>query len=174
MNTTRVRRSSLGHYGTSAMVAVATADADRPAPLSGAVRTGRGEQAKDQATLKDAQRDLARYAAIVSNQLAVTRRQHDTQRATVQQGEAAVQSDQVQIDAAKLNVAYCEITSPIDGITGCGSSISAISCRRVRRLRSSSPRSSQSMCRSRFPNGISTASGSDRAASVVGSGVQWR
>ena len=69
MNTTRVRRSSLGHYGTSAMVAVATADADRPAPLSGAVRTGRGEHAKDQATLENAQHDLRE--AIVQHPLSV-------------------------------------------------------------------------------------------------------
>ena len=55
---------------------------------------------------------------IVNNQLAVTRQQYDTQRATVEQDEATVQSDQAQIDAAKLNVAYCAITSPIDGITG--------------------------------------------------------
>jgi len=36
----------------------------------------------------------------------------------VKQLEATVRSDQAQIDAARLNVAYCLITSPIDGITG--------------------------------------------------------
>jgi multidrug efflux system membrane fusion protein len=50
--------------------------------------------------------------------LAATRQQYGTQRATVQQLEATVQSDQAQIDAAKLNVAYCSITSPIDGTAG--------------------------------------------------------
>ena len=59
--------------------------------------------AKDEATLENAQRDLARYAAIVNNQLAVTRQQYDTQRATVAQDQATVQSDQAQIDAGKLN-----------------------------------------------------------------------
>jgi len=68
--------------------------------------------------IENAQRDLALYAAIVGNQLAVTRQQYDTQRTTVQQLEATVESNQPQIDAAKLNVAYCSITSPIDGITG--------------------------------------------------------
>ena len=47
----------------------------------------------------------------------MTRQQYDTQRATVAQDQAIVQSDQAQIDAAKLNVAYCEITPPIDGVT---------------------------------------------------------
>ena len=50
--------------------------------------------------------------------MAATRQQYGTQRATVQQLEATVQSDQAQIDAAKLNVAYCSITSPIDGTAG--------------------------------------------------------
>jgi membrane fusion protein, multidrug efflux system len=89
-----------------------------PRPYQAQLEQAEANKAKDQATLENAQRDLARYAAIVSDQMAVTRQQYDTQRATVQQDEAAVQSDQAQIDAAKLNVAYCEITSPIDGITG--------------------------------------------------------
>jgi membrane fusion protein, multidrug efflux system len=89
-----------------------------PRPYQAQLEQAEANKAKDQAALENAQRDLARYAAIVSNQMAVTRQQYDTQRATVQQDEAAVQSDQAQIDAAKLNVAYCEITSPIDGVTG--------------------------------------------------------
>jgi membrane fusion protein, multidrug efflux system len=89
-----------------------------PRPYQAQLEQAEANKAKDQAALENAQRDLARYAAIVGNQMAVTRQQYDTQRATVQQDEAAVQSDQAQIDAAKLNVAYCEITSPIDGVTG--------------------------------------------------------
>jgi multidrug efflux system membrane fusion protein len=89
-----------------------------PRPYQAQLEQAEANKAKDQANLENAQRDLARYAAIVSNQLAVTRQQYDTQRATVQQDEATVQSDQAQIDAAKLNVTYSSITSPIDGVTG--------------------------------------------------------
>jgi membrane fusion protein, multidrug efflux system len=89
-----------------------------PRPYQAQLEQAEANKAKDQATLENAERDLARYAAIVNNQLAVTRQQYDTQRATVAQDQATVQSDQAQIDAAKLNVAYCEITSPIDGVTG--------------------------------------------------------
>jgi membrane fusion protein, multidrug efflux system len=89
-----------------------------PRPYQAQLEQAEANKAKDQANLENAQRDLARYAAIVSNQLAVTRQQYHTQRATVKQDEATVQSDQAQIDAAQLNVAYCSITSPIDGITG--------------------------------------------------------
>jgi multidrug efflux system membrane fusion protein len=89
-----------------------------PRPSQAQLEQAEANKAKDQANLENAQRDLARYAAIVSNQMAVTRQQYDTQRATVEQDQATVQSDQAQSDAAKLNVAYCEITSPIDGVTG--------------------------------------------------------
>lgn len=89
-----------------------------PRPYQAQLEQAEANKTKDQANLENAQRDLARYAAIVGNQLAVTRQQYDAQRATVQQLGATVESDQAQIDAAKLNVAYCSITSPIDGITG--------------------------------------------------------
>jgi membrane fusion protein, multidrug efflux system len=89
-----------------------------PRPYQAQLEQAEANKAKDEATLENAQRDLARYAAIVNSQLAVTRQQYDTQRATVAQDQATVQSDQAQIDAAKLNVAYCDITSPIDGVTG--------------------------------------------------------
>jgi multidrug efflux system membrane fusion protein len=89
-----------------------------PRPYQAQLEQAEANKAKDQANLENAQRDLARYAAIVGDQMAVTRQQYDTQRATVQQDEAAVQSDQAQIDATKLNVAYSSITSPIDGVTG--------------------------------------------------------
>jgi membrane fusion protein, multidrug efflux system len=89
-----------------------------PRPYQAQLEQAEANKAKDQATLENAQHDLARYAAIVGDQMAVTRQQYDTQRATVAQDQATVQSDQAQIDAAKLNVAYCEITSPIDGVTG--------------------------------------------------------
>jgi multidrug efflux system membrane fusion protein len=63
-------------------------------------------RAKDQANLENAQRDLARLAALMQTQLAATRQQYDTQKALVEQLTAAVQADQAQIDATKLNVEY--------------------------------------------------------------------
>lgn len=89
-----------------------------PRPYQAHLEQAQANKAKDQANLENAQRDLARYAALVKTNLAVTRQQYDTQKATVDQLTAAVQADQAQIDAAKLNVEYSSITSPIDGITG--------------------------------------------------------
>jgi membrane fusion protein, multidrug efflux system len=89
-----------------------------PRPYQAQLEQAEANKAKDQANLENAQHDLARYAALLKTNLAVTRQQYDTQQATVAQLEASVQADQAQIDAAKLNVSYSSITSPIDGITG--------------------------------------------------------
>jgi membrane fusion protein, multidrug efflux system len=89
-----------------------------PRPYQAQLEQAQANQAKDQANLANARRDLARYAALLPQKLATTQQQYDTQKATVDQLTAAVESDQGQIDAARLNVAYSSITSPIDGITG--------------------------------------------------------
>jgi len=75
-----------------------------------------GQLARDQALLADARRILDRYQKL--NSATVTQQQIDTQKATVQSQEGTVQSDQAQIEAAKVNIAYCHIVSPIDGRAG--------------------------------------------------------
>jgi membrane fusion protein, multidrug efflux system len=72
-----------------------------PWPYQAQLEQAEANKAKDRANLENAQRDLARYAAIVNTQLAVTRQQYDTQKALVDQLAASVQADQAQIDAAK-------------------------------------------------------------------------
>ena len=89
-----------------------------PRPYQAQVEQATANKAKDQANLANAQRDLQRLAALMQTQLAATRQQYDTQKALVDQLTAAVQADQAQIDAAKLNVEYASVRSPIDGITG--------------------------------------------------------
>jgi multidrug efflux system membrane fusion protein len=89
-----------------------------PRPYQVQLAQAEANKVKDQANLENALRDLARLEVLVKDQLAATRQQYDSQRATVAQLEAAVQSDQAQIDAARLNVDYSRITSPISGITG--------------------------------------------------------
>ena len=75
------------------------------------------KKAQDEATLANAQRDLARYDKLARNQYG-TAQQADTQRATVAQGEALVRQDQAQIDTARTNLGYTTITAPVDGRTG--------------------------------------------------------
>jgi multidrug efflux system membrane fusion protein len=76
-----------------------------------------GQLVRDQALLADAKLDLARYQKL-NSQDSIARQQVDTQAAVVQQDEGNVQVDQAQIDTAKVNLAYCHIVSPVDGVVG--------------------------------------------------------
>ena len=73
--------------------------------------------AQDQAQLANARIDLERYIRLAKTDY-TTRQQADTQRAMVAQLAAQAKADQAAIDNARAYVAYCTITSPIDGRTG--------------------------------------------------------
>ena len=76
-----------------------------------------GQLARDQALFKNAQRDLERYNTLYA-QDSISKQQRDTQESLVHQYQGAVESDQSQVDNAKLQLSYCRITSPIDGRVG--------------------------------------------------------
>jgi multidrug efflux system membrane fusion protein len=88
-----------------------------PRPFQVQLTQAEGQAAKDRAALENARVDLQRYQALIA-QDAIPRQQLDTQVATVHQFEAALQSDQGQIDSAKLNIVYSRITAPITGRIG--------------------------------------------------------
>ena len=89
-----------------------------PRPFQAALDQAMGTEEKDQATLANAQLNLARDAAIVGNNLAISRQQYDTDKATVAADQATVDSDKAAVEAAKVNLDYAAIRSPIDGRTG--------------------------------------------------------
>jgi multidrug efflux system membrane fusion protein len=76
-----------------------------------------GKKAQDEASLRNAQLDLARYEKLAKTQY-TTAQQADTQRALVQQDTALIQQDQAQIDSARTNLGYTTITAPAAGRTG--------------------------------------------------------
>lgn len=88
-----------------------------PRPYTIALAQAEGQLIRDQALLKDAEVNLARYKKLVA-QDSLAKQQLDTQESLVQQYKGAVQSDQAQIDAAKLNLTYCRITAPVSGRVG--------------------------------------------------------
>jgi multidrug efflux system membrane fusion protein len=88
-----------------------------PRPYQVALAQAEGQLAKDMASQKDAQVDLARYQTLWREGV-IARQQVDTQQATVGQFDGSIQSDQAQIASAKLQLSYCRITSPIDGRVG--------------------------------------------------------
>ncbi len=88
-----------------------------PRPYQVALAQAEGQLAKDQAILRNAELDLARYRTLVA-QNSIARQTLDTQTALVQQNRGTVQADQAQVDAQKLNLTYCRIVAPVGGRIG--------------------------------------------------------
>src|ERR1700754_4009827 len=76
-----------------------------------------GNLERDQAQLKNAQANLTRYTTL-GNQGWATPQLVETQQAQVGELQAAIKSDQALIDAAKVQLSYTRLTSPIDGVVG--------------------------------------------------------
>jgi multidrug efflux system membrane fusion protein len=72
---------------------------------------------RDQAQLKNAESNFARYAELGKNGWA-TPQLIDTQKAQVAQLQSAIKADEALIEAAKVQLGYTQLTSPIPGVTG--------------------------------------------------------
>ena len=88
-----------------------------PRPYQAALEQAEGTLARDQGLLAQAQSDLKRFQTL-GRQDSIAQQQLDDQRYLVQQDTGLVKTDQGAVDAAKVNVAYCHIVSPIDGQVG--------------------------------------------------------
>ena len=88
-----------------------------PRPFQVQLTQAEGQMARDRSQLKNAQLDLERYRGLLQQGF-IPKQQLDTQEALVRQLEGMVQSDQGQIDNAKLQITYSRITSPINGRIG--------------------------------------------------------
>lgn len=88
-----------------------------PRPYQAAFDQAVAKKVQDEAQLGNARLDLQRYTDLAKNNFG-TRQQLDTQRALVAQLEATIRVDQGAIDAAKVQLDYTTIASPIDGVAG--------------------------------------------------------
>jgi multidrug efflux system membrane fusion protein len=88
-----------------------------PRPYQNALEQATGALQRDQALLKDAELNLARYKKLLA-QDSIAKQTADTQASLVQQNQGNVLTDQSQIDAAQLNLTYAHITAPITGRVG--------------------------------------------------------
>src|SRR6185503_167776 len=86
-------------------------------PFEAQLAQAEGQYQRDKALLENANIDLNRYQTAYSKN-AIPKQQLDTQVATVHQYEGVVKLDEGQIDNAKVQLAYCQITSPISGRVG--------------------------------------------------------
>ncbi|MCC8938943.1 MdtA/MuxA family multidrug efflux RND transporter periplasmic adaptor subunit [Bradyrhizobium sp. Arg68] len=88
-----------------------------PRPYEATLAQARGQLARDEAQLKGAQVDLARYQNL-AKQNAVPHQTLDTQIALVAQNQGTVEADRASVQSAEVNLTYCRIVSPINGRVG--------------------------------------------------------
>jgi membrane fusion protein, multidrug efflux system len=88
-----------------------------PRPYEAALAQANGNLARDEALLKGAQVDLARYQGLAA-QNAVPHQTLDTQVALVAQDQGTVEFDRAAVKSAQVNLQYCHIISPLDGRVG--------------------------------------------------------
>jgi membrane fusion protein, multidrug efflux system len=88
-----------------------------PRPYRAALAQAEAGLARNQALLAKAEADATRYAGLVRQDY-VTKEQYDQIVANAAALRAAIAADQANVDAAKLNLAYCTITAPVAGRTG--------------------------------------------------------
>jgi membrane fusion protein, multidrug efflux system len=88
-----------------------------PRPYQALIDQYTGNLQRDQAQLKNAQVNLTRYSQLGDKGWA-TPQLIETQQAQVGELQAAIKSDQALIDAAKVQLSYTRLTSPIDGVVG--------------------------------------------------------
>jgi multidrug efflux system membrane fusion protein len=88
-----------------------------PRTFQAQLNQAQANQAKDQAQLANTRLDLGR-----ANKLATlgagTSQNADTLKAQVAELEATIQADQAMVDSARLNLAFCTVTSPLAGRVG--------------------------------------------------------
>jgi membrane fusion protein, multidrug efflux system len=88
-----------------------------PRPYQALIDQYTGNLERDQAQLKNAQANLNRYTQLGDKGWA-TPQLIETQQAQVGELQAAIKADQALIDAAKVQLSYTRLTSPIDGVVG--------------------------------------------------------
>ena len=85
--------------------------------LKAQLAVAKGTLAHDQALLSNAQRDLARYRDLVKAG-STSQQTLDTQASLVQQQQGTVAADQGNVQNLEVQLSYCTITSPVDGVVG--------------------------------------------------------
>ncbi len=88
-----------------------------PRPFQAALLEAEGQLEKDTSLMKQAASNLVRYRKAYAAR-AIAEQQMTDQEKLVQQTRATVKTDQGVLANAKVNLAYCDILSPIDGQVG--------------------------------------------------------
>lgn len=88
-----------------------------PRPYQVALQQAEGTLAQNQAQLKNAEIDLARYRGLYAED-SIARQTLDTQQALVEQYRGTLRSNQAAVAEARLNLDFTDIRAPISGRLG--------------------------------------------------------
>jgi multidrug efflux system membrane fusion protein len=88
-----------------------------PRPYEAALQQMEGNLKRDQALLADARLDLKRYEGLVKED-SIAVQQLDTQKALVDQYIGTIESDEGQVNTARVNLLYTHIAAPVTGRVG--------------------------------------------------------
>jgi membrane fusion protein, multidrug efflux system len=88
-----------------------------PRPFDIALRQAEAQLARDKAQAEDARADYDRLKNLLERSSS-TPREVDHAVAVADSADAAVRADQAMVDGARLNLQYCTIHSPLDGVAG--------------------------------------------------------
>jgi len=88
-----------------------------PRPFQAALDQALGKLAQDQAQCGKTALDVKRYTPLARDQAISQEELDDAVQANLV-AQSAIQSDKAAVESATLNLEFCKITSPIDGIAG--------------------------------------------------------
>jgi multidrug efflux system membrane fusion protein len=88
-----------------------------PRPYQVALAQAEGQRAENQARLNNARADLANYQSLFDRQL-IPKQQLMAQQSLVKQVEGTIQSNDAQVNNAKLQLSFTKIVAPISGRLG--------------------------------------------------------
>ncbi len=88
-----------------------------PKPYEAALAQAQGQLIKDQANAENAKAEAARYTALLQAGV-VSKESQQAQVSTAGQAEGSLAADRAAIEAAKVNLGYTKIVSPINGVVG--------------------------------------------------------
>ena len=88
-----------------------------PKPYEAALAQAQGQLVKDQASAENAKAEASRYTALLQAGV-VSKESQQAQISTAGQAEGSLAADRATIEAAKVNLGYTKIVSPINGVVG--------------------------------------------------------
>jgi membrane fusion protein, multidrug efflux system len=88
-----------------------------PKPYQAALEQAQGQLVKDEANAVNAHAEADRYTALLQAGV-VSKETQQAQVSTAGQAQGSIDADKAAIQAARVNVEYTKITSPIDGVVG--------------------------------------------------------